>query len=112
MENVIMANIKTSRLVLFLSLIPLSITTQSIMADETLAQASGCKTCHTVEKKVIGPGFKEIAEKYKDDENAAGMLIEKVKNGGSGVWGQMPMPPNAAISDEDIETLVKWILSL
>lgn len=80
-------------------------------ADQALAQKSGCLACHSVDKKVVGPAFKEVAAKYKGDAGAAAKLAEKVKKGGSGVWGQVPMPPNAAVKDEDVKTLVAWVLS-
>lgn len=80
-------------------------------ADQALAQKSACLACHAVDKKVVGPSFKEVAAKYKGDAGAAAKLAEKVKKGGSGVWGQVPMPPNAAVKDEDIKTLVAWVLS-
>ena len=85
---------------------------QPVKADEALAQKSGCTACHTVDKQLVGPAFKDVAAKYKDNQAALDMLVAKVKNGGSGVWGQVPMPPNAAVSDEDIKTLVQWILSM
>ncbi|MGE0384003.1 MAG: c-type cytochrome [Gammaproteobacteria bacterium] len=81
-------------------------------ASEELMKKSGCVACHTVDKKLLGPGFKEIAAKYKGDATAEAKLAEKVKKGGSGVWGNIPMPPNAAVSDADVKTLVHWILSL
>ena len=86
--------------------------TQNVVADEALAKSSNCLACHTVDNKIIGPAFKDIAAKYKGDDGAVAALTSKVKNGGAGVWGDMPMPPNAAVSDADIETLVNWILSL
>ena len=86
--------------------------TQNVVADEALAKSSNCLACHTVDNKIIGPAFKDIAAKYKGDDGAIATLTDKVKNGGSGAWGDMPMPPNAAVSDADIETLVNWILSL
>ncbi len=67
--------------------------------------------CHAVDKKVVGPSYKEVAAKYKADKGAAAKLEEKVKKGGQGVWGQVPMPPNSFVSDADIKTLVKWVLS-
>ena len=85
---------------------------QNVIADEALAKSSNCLACHTVDNKIIGPAFKDIAAKYKGDDGAIATLTDKVKNGGSGAWGDMPMPPNAAVSDADIETLVNWILSL
>lgn len=81
-------------------------------AAEALAQKSGCIACHNVEKKIIGPSYKEVAAKYKTDKDAVTKLAAKVKAGGSGVWGQIPMPPNAQVSDADINTIVAWILSL
>lgn len=78
---------------------------------EDLAKKSGCLACHAVDKKIVGPAYKEVAAKYKGDSGAEAKLVEKVKKGGSGVWGQIPMPPNAAVKDEDIKTLVKWVLS-
>jgi cytochrome c len=80
-------------------------------ANEKLAQASGCMVCHGIDKKVIGPSYKEIAAKYGKDKGAEGALFKKVKAGGKGVWGEIPMPPNAHVKDEDITTLVKWILT-
>jgi len=86
--------------------------TQNVVADEALAKSSNCLACHSVDNKIIGPAFEDIAAKYKGDDGAIATLTDKVKNGGSGAWGDMPMPPNAAVSDADIETLVNWILSL
>ena len=79
---------------------------------EALAKASGCLACHTVDKKLIGPSYKEIADKYRKDKGAEANLIKKVKAGGKGVWGEMPMAPNAHVKDADIKTMVQWILSL
>ena len=81
-------------------------------ANEKLAQASGCMTCHGIDKKIIGPSFKDVANKYRNDKAAEGRLIQKVKQGGKGVWGEVPMPPNAHVKDDDIKTLVHWVLSL
>lgn len=83
------------------------------VANQALAQKSGCLACHGVDKKVLGPALKDIAAKYKGDKSAEGKLVEKVKKGGSGVWGPMPMPANSPqVKDGDIQTIVKWILSL
>ena len=81
-------------------------------AAEALAQKSGCIACHNVDKKVIGPAYKDVAAKYATDKDALAKLSDKVKKGGAGVWGQIPMPPNAQVSDAEIKTLVSWILSL
>lgn len=75
-----------------------------------LSRKSNCAACHQSEKRFIGPSYQEIAIKYESDAGAASMLADKVKKGGSGVWGAIPMPPNA-IRDEDVRSLVKWILS-
>ena len=82
-------------------------------ADEmALAQKSACTACHAVDKKLVGPAYKDVALKYKGNAKAQAMLEEKVKKGGVGVWGQVPMPPNSAVKDEDIHKLVAWILSI
>jgi len=77
-----------------------------------LAQKSGCTACHSVDKKIVGPAYKDVAAKYKGNAKAQAMLEEKVKKGGVGVWGQVPMPPNSSVKDEDIKKLVAWVLSL
>jgi len=76
-----------------------------------LAQKYNCLACHAVDKKLVGPAYQEVAKKYKGDSGAEAKLIGKVKAGGSGVWGAIPMPPNN-IPDGDNKTLVEWILSL
>jgi len=77
-------------------------------ANKDLATKSGCLACHAVDKKLVGPAYQEVAKKYKAGDEA--MLVEKIRKGGKGNWGQIPMPPNAAVKDEDLHTLVKWIL--
>lgn len=82
-------------------------------AAEALAQKSGCLACHGVDKKVLGPSYKEVAAKYKGDKTAEAKLVQKVKAGGAGVWGNIPMPANSPqVSDENIKTIVKWVLTL
>jgi cytochrome c len=82
-------------------------------ANQALAQKSGCLACHGVDKKVLGPGFKDVAAKYKGDKGAEAKLVAKVKAGGSGVWGPMPMPANSPqVKDEDIKSIVQWILAM
>src|SRR5688500_8745941 len=80
-------------------------------ASEELAKKHGCFACHATDKKLVGPSYKEVAAKYRSDKAAAGKLFEKVKKGGQGVWGQVPMPPNGHVPDADIKALAKWILS-
>ncbi len=83
------------------------------MASGTaMMQKDGCAACHGVDKKIVGPAYQDVAAKYKNDKNAPAKLAQKVKTGGSGVWGQVPMPPNASVPDEDAKALVAWILTL
>jgi len=82
-----------------------------VQASEELAKKHNCLACHTVDKKLVGPAYKEVAKKYAADKGAEAKLFEKVKNGGAGVWGPVPMPPNTTVPDADIHALVKWILS-
>jgi cytochrome c len=81
-------------------------------AGEALVKASGCLACHTVDKKLVGPAYKDIANKYRGDKGAPARLAQKVKEGGKGVWGDIPMTPNAHVKDADIKIIVAWILSL
>jgi cytochrome c len=81
-------------------------------ADQMLAQKNACMSCHGVDKKIVGPAFKEVAKKYADDKTAHDRLVAKVKTGGKGVWGQIPMPPNPSLKPEDADKIVTWVLSL
>ena len=83
-----------------------------VQADADLAKNSGCLNCHNVDAKLVGPALVDIAAKYADEEGAAEMLAGKIKNGSNGVWGQIPMPPNPAVSDENALVLAEFILSL
>ncbi len=80
-------------------------------AGQALAGKSGCLACHSVDKKIIGPAYKDVAAKYKDQADAEDKLVAKVKAGGAGVWGPMPMPANPKVADADLHTIVKWVLS-
>jgi len=84
----------------------------SAQSGEDLIKKDGCVACHAVDKKIIGPAYVDVAAKYKGDAKAAAYLQDKVKKGGSGVWGAVPMPPNTQVSDADIKTIVAWILTL
>jgi cytochrome c len=81
-------------------------------AAEALMKKDNCATCHAIDKKLIGPAYQDVAAKYKGDKTAQAKLEKKVKAGGSGVWGSIPMPPNTATSEADIKELVTWILTL
>jgi cytochrome c len=82
------------------------------MADEALAKKHNCTACHQTDKKSVGPAYKEVAKKYKGQADAVAKLSEKVKKGGSGVWGKIPMPPNANVPDAEIQKLVQWVMTL
>ena len=79
-------------------------------ADAALARAKNCMACHAVDKKLIGPSYKDVAAKYAGDRNAVAKLAKKVRDGGVGVWGQIPMPANPQVSAEEATRLVNWVL--
>jgi len=79
---------------------------------QSMAQKNACLSCHGVDKTIVGPAFKEVAKKYAGDKTAKDKLVAKVKTGGKGVWGQIPMPPNPGVKPEDAEKIVAWVLSL
>jgi cytochrome c len=81
-------------------------------ADEALAKKNGCFACHAIDHKVVGPAYLDVAAKYKGDSSAVDALTKKVLHGGGGVWGDVPMPPNVAVSPDNARKLVEWILSL
>lgn len=76
-----------------------------------IVAANACMGCHAVDRKILGPAFRDVAAKYKGDKGAEAQLVNKVKNGGSGVWGAVPMPAHPNMSDADIKTVVQWILA-
>jgi len=78
---------------------------------EGLAKKYGCLSCHAPTKKIIGPAFRDIAEKYRNTPNTQNYLMLRVKNGGSGIWGVVAMPGNKNISDTDLENVTQWVLS-
>ena len=77
---------------------------------EKLLGANGCTACHALDKKVVGPAFREVAAKYAGDAGAGLRLAAKIKAGGQGNWGNVPMPPNPGLSDQELQTLTRWIL--
>ena len=79
-------------------------------ADADLARAKNCMACHAADKKLIGPSYRDVALKYANDKNAVPMLARKVRDGGVGVWGQIPMPANPQVSAEEAIRLVNWVL--
>lgn len=90
----------------------LAMTSGIASADLALAQKSACMSCHQMDKKVVGPSYKDVAKKYKGDAKAADHLVTVIKKGGKGVWGAVPMPPHPQVSDDNAKKLADWILSL
>jgi len=76
-----------------------------------IARTNACLGCHAVDRKLVGPSFKEIAARYKSDPKAQAKLESKVRNGGAGVWGAIPMPSHPRMSDGEIRTVVQWVLA-
>ena len=81
-------------------------------ADQALATSKNCMACHAVDKKLVGPAFKEVAAKYAGKAGASDTLAGKIIKGGSGVWGPVPMPANAQVNDADAKKLAAWVLTL
>ena len=88
----------------------LSVTTPT-WADQALATAKNCMACHAMDKKVVGPAYKDVAAKYAKQKDAVDMLALKIIKGGSGVWGPVPMPANAQVNPADAKKLATWILA-
>ena len=80
-------------------------------ASADLAQKKNCLACHAVDKKVIGPSYKDVAAKYAGQKDASDKLAQKIMKGGSGVWGAVPMPANPQVNDAESKTLAAWVLS-
>lgn len=86
--------------------------TTSAMADEAMAKTKNCLACHTVDKKLVGPAYKDIAKKYADDAGAVDLLAGHIQKGSSGIWGPIPMPPNANVNADEAKQLATWVMSL
>lgn len=82
-----------------------------VAAAHRLAASNACMGCHAVERKVVGPSFRQVAAKYRGQPGALAKLVKKVQQGGSGVWGPVPMPSHPQLSDADAKTLVAWVLA-
>ncbi|MFZ2296520.1 MAG: c-type cytochrome [Polaromonas sp.] len=80
-------------------------------ADLDMAKKNNCMACHAVDKKVVGPAYQDVAKKYAGQKDAEAMLVKSIKAGGSGKWGPIPMPAQAALSDTDTKTLAAWVLA-
>lgn len=113
MSNPLQYAFRPARVLALLGTLGVFAVTASASANDAQALATKyqCMACHKVESKLVGPAYKDVAAKYKGDPEAMNKLTAKVRNGGKGVWGQVPMPPNKTISDDDLKTVIDWILS-
>ena len=100
---------KTLAVIAFTSL---SLVSGAAFASADLAKAKNCMACHALDKKLVGPSYKDVAAKYASDKDAAGKLAKKIREGGTGVWGQVPMPANPQVSEAEAQTLAKWVLTV
>jgi len=82
------------------------------LADQALATAKNCMACHAVDKKLVGPSYKDVAAKYAGQKDAVDKLAVKIMKGGSGVWGPVPMPANSQVNEAEAKKLAAWVLSL
>jgi cytochrome c len=89
----------------------LSLVSGSALASADLAKAKNCLACHAADKKIVGPSYKDIAAKYAKDKDAVAKLAKKIREGGVGVWGQIPMPANPQVSEAEARTLATWVMA-
>ena len=101
-----MKNIRTVSIALGLTL-----ASSAAMASADLAKAKNCMACHAMDKKLVGPSYKDVAAKYASDKDAATKLAKKIREGGTGAWGQVPMPANPQVNDAEATSLAKWVLA-
>ena len=87
-------------------------TTAPAFADQALATSKNCMSCHALDRKVVGPAYKDVAAKYAGDKTAADRLATKIQKGGAGVWGPVPMPSNTQVNDAEARKLAAWILTV
>ena len=101
-------------IVLFVAAAAVSLSGAAALAADApqLLKDKACFACHIVDKKLVGPSYKEVAAKYKSRKDAEAYLVKKIKEGSTGVWGPVPMPPNATVADSDAKTLAKYILTI
>ncbi|WP_372524848.1 c-type cytochrome [Piscinibacter sp.] len=94
-----------------LSLLIIALAAGPALANADLAQKKNCMACHAIDKKLVGPAYKEVAAKYAGQKDAVDKLTQKVLKGGSGVWGAVPMPANAQVTEAEARQLVQWVLT-
>jgi cytochrome c len=90
----------------------LSLVSGAAFASADLAKSKNCMACHATDKKLVGPSYKDVAAKYASDKDAAAKLAKKIREGGTGAWGQVPMPANPQVSEADALALAKWVLTV
>ena len=90
----------------------LAVLSAPVLADQALATAKNCMACHAIDKKLVGPSYKEVAGKYAGQKDAVDKLAAKIQKGGSGVWGPVPMPANTQVNEAEAKQLAAWVLSL
>lgn len=100
------------RLSILVAFVPLAAAVAQAQSADELLKKHACTACHAIDKKLVGPAYGEVAAKYKGDAKASAMLMDSVKKGSVGKWGQVPMPANAAVPDADIKTMVTYVLGL
>ncbi|HQR56689.1 MAG TPA: c-type cytochrome [Burkholderiaceae bacterium] len=94
-----------------LAALGLAVASGPVFAQAELAKQKNCLACHATDKKLVGPSYKDVAAKYKGDKDAAAKLAKKIREGGVGVWGQVPMPANPQVNEQEAASLAKWVLS-
>jgi cytochrome c len=94
-----------------LAALGLAVASGPVFAQAELAKQKNCLACHATDKKLVGPSYKDVAAKYKGDKDAAAKLAKKIREGGVGVWGQVPMPANPQVNEQEASALAKWVLS-
>ena len=100
------------RKIIPLFILATSLVAGTALANEDIAKKNGCMACHGVDKKIVGPAYKDVAAKYKGDAKALAHLETVIHQGGKGVWGQVAMPPQTKLSAGDVKALAQWVLSL
>jgi cytochrome c len=95
-----------------LALAVLAAASAPALADQALATAKNCMACHAIDKKLVGPAYKDVAAKYAGQKDAVDKLAQKIMKGGSGVWGPVPMPANVQVNEAEAKKLAAWVLSL
>ena len=96
----------------FLALISATTLLSPAFADQALATAKNCMACHALDKKLVGPSYKDVAAKYAGDKSAVDKLASKIQKGGAGVWGPVPMPANTQVNDAEAKKLAAWVLTV